>query len=147
MCAIMGCTSPAPLTEVEAKEGRNGMGRGKVKGTNWVCVFPPDKGLLRGEHRIAAFIRSPRLPFTIYQQRKEQFCQGRQDWLSACHQNSVEPLAWQPTDLRSPSIVFLIDYFPCNYSHVTLNISLLQERGKRDLLFEGRHSYCHIGEP
>lgn len=72
---------------------------------------------------------------------------GRQDWFSASHQDSVEPLAWQPTDLRSPSIVCLIDYFPCNYSCVTLNISPLQEGGKRDFLFEGRHSYCHICEP
>lgn len=28
----------------------------------------------------------------------------------------MEPCAWQPADLRSPSIVCLIDYFPCNYS-------------------------------
>ena len=72
---------------------------------------------------------------------------GRWDWFSARHQDSVEPLAWQPTDLRSPSIVCLIDYFPCNYSRVTLNISLLHKGGKRDFLFEGRHSYCHICEP
>lgn len=71
----------------------------------------------------------------------------RQDWFSACHQNSAEPLAWQPADLRSPSIVCLIDYFPCNYSRVTLNISLLWEGCKRDRLSEGRLSYCHIGEP
>lgn len=32
------------------------------------------------------------------------------------HQDPVEPCAWQPADLRSPSIVCLIDYFPCNYS-------------------------------
>lgn len=41
---------------------------------------------------------------------------GKQDWFSAYHQNSVKPIAWQPTDLRSPSIVCVIDYFPCNYS-------------------------------
>lgn len=41
---------------------------------------------------------------------------GKHDWFSAHHQNSVKPIAWQPTDLRSPSIVCLIDYFPCNYS-------------------------------
>ena len=72
---------------------------------------------------------------------------GRRDWFSARHQDTVGPLAWQPVDLRSPSIVCLIDYFPSNYSRVTLNISPLREGGKRDFISEGRHSYCHICEP
>lgn len=84
-------------------------------------------------------------PYNYWDRRKSNSAiEDRQDWLSAHHQNSVKPLAWQPTDLRSPSIVCLIDYFPCNYSRVTLNISPLQDGGKWDFLFEGRHSYCHM---
>lgn len=40
----------------------------------------------------------------------------RRDWFAAHQRNPSEPRAWQPADLRSPSIVCLIDYFPCNYS-------------------------------
>lgn len=111
---------------------------GKVKGTIWVGVFRADKGQLRVGHKIAAFFGCLRLPFTLLTSRRRKSNSatgGRQDWFSASHQDSVEPLAWQPTDLRSPSIVCLIDYFPSNYSCVTLNISLLQEGGKRDFLF------------
>lgn len=38
------------------------------------------------------------------------------DLFTARQQDPAEPCAWQPADLRSPSIVCLIDYFPCNYS-------------------------------
>lgn len=82
-------------------------------------MFPPDKGLLRGGHKNCSL---PTIPETCIhrltptRRKSNSATGGRQDWFSARHQNSVKPLAWQPTDLRSPSIVCLIDYFPCNYS-------------------------------
>lgn len=130
--------------------GMERMGWAKVKETISVSVFPPDKGPLRGGHKNCGL---PLIPETSIhclttRRRKSNSATGdERDWFSARHQNSVEPPAWQPTDLRSPSIVCLIDYFPCNYSRVTLNISPLKEGGKREFPFEGRHSYCHICEP
>lgn len=53
---------------------------------------------------------------TLMTRKSNSATGGRDDRFSAHHRNSVKPLAWQPTDLRSPSIVCLIDYFPCNYS-------------------------------
>lgn len=134
-----------PLQNAQGKYGMGQSGRDDLNH----CVSPRQGTAKRGAYNCCLLLipETSIHHITTGRRKSNSATGGRQDWFSARHQNSVKPLAWQPTDLRSPSIVCLIDYFPCNYSRVTLNISLLQDGGKRDFLFEGRHSYCHICEP
>lgn len=124
-------SSPGPATPKPSTAGRQGRSSfvtrlmscyrttevdSLVKGSDpasvWVSL------LIQGEVRnsnnsLPIFPRTPVHRLTL---RKRKSNSKRQDWFTAHQQNPVEPCAWQPADLRSPSIVCLIDYFPCNYS-------------------------------
>lgn len=90
-----------------------------------VNVFPPDQELLNAPFSDAWDFHSP----SDYEEAKRRFCHGKQRLAPCTSQESSRASCLAAADLRSPSIVCLIDYFPCNYSCVTLNISALQEGG------------------
>jgi len=123
------------------------MRQGERNNLSW-WVSPRRGTAEHGAIKLAPFFLIPKNSIhhlTTWKRKSNLATGGGPDWFSARHQNSAEPLAWQPTDLRSPSIVCLIDYFPCNYSRVTLNISLLQEGCKRDFFLKDNiHSVTFV---
>lgn len=129
-------------------EERDGMG--KVKGTFWIVAFPPDKGVCwRWGIKFLPSSDPGDLRFlSNYKETKEQFCHRRQARLVQC--TSPEFSRASCLAARRPQVSFNcvsnwllpMQLLPCHTQYFTA-----PGKGQEGLLFEGRHSYCHICEP